>query len=727
MEEISLYYNYYDTSIYNNQYEKTFQNGGYIKIPFQNNKSLTEPNLIISNGNTSIKYKTENIYIFNNIHKIPLFYKSSKYKVLPPDDENEEPQTNSFADGELVIEHTPLTNGTQKVYTVFLLKTSTDSLTMVDELIMPSQATANLSYPTPTSEKLLSQSTSNSLLSTLRTDEKVKLVNTISLNDILNKDGEAKSMTNKNQTVFIFKKPILYTSFDFHSSTLCSEENSFSSTLRSDEKEFSVANKGKTEHSNTLVERDGMDNFQKCNVGKLLKSKEYLFPVFKKQEYNTYKVYVQLPDKSTTNIFKTYPREPSTWSPSIVRSVEYHNLPSSVTANSFSSILDSDEKMNNNSSEIIAESKDNFIGTSPDVHRTVGDKIIGTSPDVHRTVGDDIFSYTSLRKIEGLTGVAIDDNIEDNKPISNSKKYSVEPTELQLTNNLKLVCNSSGNSEGNVLFEPLRLWLIMLICVLIAVYLIIVIYCYNLCLKSDNFTINNKYYYLLVIHILLAVIFFPLLTSWMLEIKYIGMFSVLFVIAVIITNSYNFINYAYEKQDTSFTPLNMYNLFIQYSKRFINDTYEFITVIVFFLFGYGISNSVLACLVTQKDANDNKWIYFNTVRYVNSNYPGIYWSRMPNCNYDDSETRYNQPDFNNAVPCDDFKKSIMSGSNSEIMGVFFLPLLTYLLYFISDKGLFDKEYKVNNIKFVIAAFAIVAAFIIFVIVLSLYFLIRKII
>jgi hypothetical protein len=117
INEISLFFNYYETNIYKTQYEKTFQNGGYIKIPFKNNRGLTEPNLIISDQNTKVTYRTENIYIFNNIHKIEGKLKS-KNKILPESNDDEE---GTFANGELVIEHVPITNGREKVYTVFLL------------------------------------------------------------------------------------------------------------------------------------------------------------------------------------------------------------------------------------------------------------------------------------------------------------------------------------------------------------------------------------------------------------------------------------------------------------------------------------------------------------------------------------------------------------------------------------------------------------------------------
>lgn len=227
MEEISLYYNYYNTPIYKSQFEKTFANGGYIKIPFQSNKGLTEPNLIITNGNTNIKYKTENLYLFNNIHKIPLVSKKNKNKILPENEEDQE----VFADGELVIEHISLTNEFQKVYTVFLLSYSA----AVEE---------NGSLNKNPIDLLIKSSLS------MKKEEDVLSLNSLSLNHLLNIESSAKCVSNNERTVFIFKTPILTTSFDFLAETPQEVEGS---------------------------------------------SPELLFPIFKKKDYHNYKVYIQTP------------------------------------------------------------------------------------------------------------------------------------------------------------------------------------------------------------------------------------------------------------------------------------------------------------------------------------------------------------------------------------------------------------------------------------------------
>lgn len=94
----NLLYNYNDVTIYANQYEKTLKNGGYIKLPFSSYKSIINPNIILFPSQN--KYKTENMYIIKKTHNI----NSVNY------------------DGELIIEHSPITNG-DRIYTCFLLKT----------------------------------------------------------------------------------------------------------------------------------------------------------------------------------------------------------------------------------------------------------------------------------------------------------------------------------------------------------------------------------------------------------------------------------------------------------------------------------------------------------------------------------------------------------------------------------------------------------------------------
>ena len=112
-------YNYKNTTFYKNQFEKTLENGGYIKIPYPS-KSNT-PN-IISNQLFDGQYVTKNLYIIKKIHSVK----------------------NVTFNGELIIEHTSLTNNELPLYSCFLLVTSpvNTELTNIDKLI---QATSDVS------------------------------------------------------------------------------------------------------------------------------------------------------------------------------------------------------------------------------------------------------------------------------------------------------------------------------------------------------------------------------------------------------------------------------------------------------------------------------------------------------------------------------------------------------------------------------------------------------
>jgi len=94
----TINYNYEKTTFYKNQFEKTVENGGYIKIPYASKSNA--PN-ILSNDLFDGQYVTKNVYIIKKIHNI----KNTKF------------------DGELVIEHTSLTNNELPLYSCFLLKT----------------------------------------------------------------------------------------------------------------------------------------------------------------------------------------------------------------------------------------------------------------------------------------------------------------------------------------------------------------------------------------------------------------------------------------------------------------------------------------------------------------------------------------------------------------------------------------------------------------------------
>jgi hypothetical protein len=153
-----LIYDYYDTTLYLNQFEKNPEKGGYIKLPFTHSKSIIQPNLIHSPSQD--KYYTENLYLF----------RKSKNSAIEGVD----------YDGELLIEHSPITNGSEKVYTRIPLKTQTniDETNDLDKII----------YESLNSAHLLS-----------------KIV--LNLNDLLIHSHSC--LVNQNHSVFIFREPIL--------------------------------------------------------------------------------------------------------------------------------------------------------------------------------------------------------------------------------------------------------------------------------------------------------------------------------------------------------------------------------------------------------------------------------------------------------------------------------------------------------------------------------------
>ena len=123
--ESVLFYQYDETTIQYN--EKSPESDGYLKTPF-----ISKPNNpSIRYNNTN--YKTETLYIFKNIHK-------------------EFPE----CQGVLVIEHSPITNGFQKIYLCFPLrtdKTSFSNKTSIDSVFETGSSTINMmNYMTPDME-----------------------------------------------------------------------------------------------------------------------------------------------------------------------------------------------------------------------------------------------------------------------------------------------------------------------------------------------------------------------------------------------------------------------------------------------------------------------------------------------------------------------------------------------------------------------------------------------
>lgn len=150
-----LIYDYYDTNIYT-PYEKDLTKNGYIKIPFQNSKSTVQPNLILPNNE---KYKIENLYI----------YKKNKDSDLIKNEYN----------GELIIEHTPITNGKNKVYLFILLKTRPNI------------------YEESDIDKIIKKSFSDKMI--------------LNLNNFI-ENMNSSCLMNEEQNIFIFKTPLLISS-----------------------------------------------------------------------------------------------------------------------------------------------------------------------------------------------------------------------------------------------------------------------------------------------------------------------------------------------------------------------------------------------------------------------------------------------------------------------------------------------------------------------------------
>lgn len=153
-------FDYSDASITNVYKANVKNNDGYIEVPLKS--PGRSPNAIYLPKNT--KYKVEKLYIFKNIHNIE----------------------NQQYDGELIIEHTPITNDSgNKIYSCFLLKTDSTS------------------------------NTDNNIIDKIITRD-FESTQTVNMNNLINTKSEC--ITNKKNTVFIFTKSILvkstFTDFD---------------------------------------------------------------------------------------------------------------------------------------------------------------------------------------------------------------------------------------------------------------------------------------------------------------------------------------------------------------------------------------------------------------------------------------------------------------------------------------------------------------------------------
>jgi hypothetical protein len=111
-------YNYNESTFYKNQFEKTLKNGGYLKIPYASKSNMPNLSSDVYKGD----YIAKTLYIIKKTHVTGIDY-----------------------DGELIIEHSSLTNNEPPVYTCFLLKTQTSIQSDIDDLINgSSDCTLNL-------------------------------------------------------------------------------------------------------------------------------------------------------------------------------------------------------------------------------------------------------------------------------------------------------------------------------------------------------------------------------------------------------------------------------------------------------------------------------------------------------------------------------------------------------------------------------------------------------
>jgi hypothetical protein len=646
IKEVSLYYDYYETIIHKNQFEKTFQNGGYIKVPFINNRGLTEPNIIISDENSSTKYRSENIYITHNVHKIPFYLNKSKYDVLPI--LNEEDDT-VFSNGELIIEHIPITNTDKKIYTVFLLKTMSDSSfcskknkdneNIIDKLIKYSFNTNDINFPTNS----YGRSPENSFSSALPSDEKMNTLAEplcFSLNDLLssrrsvdeNKNsgerpkeiiGKLKCLTNNDNTVFIFKTPIICTSLQEISRVnrnAMNENSQFSDVIR-------------TTYNSLPINRFGV-------------SQDYfLFPVYNKNEYKNYKVIIQTPQTHVllTVLAEAVPKPKLNFSECNVEKFSF---------NSFGFDTASAKTVNFPTNSIGNSPENSFSSTL----RT------GESP-----------------YIETYTGIVYDD-------AAGSNADRVNVTDLKLTDNLQLVCSHNGvqqtdNMDNTVdkfnylLFISSFFFMIFFFCC--AVWSFQNDIMFNLYMVYfDIPALNGKEVCFIIINLLILLPSITLLLSWMTELFIIGLFWLVGSVGIMCASYISFYNKNIE--DLKKNDPTLEDFITVYTRDIINITPIFIftfiryaSILIMIAFSWMFCSFSLFTI----DYPTNSY-FLNTQRYVHDKYPGKTWHDLPRCN----DTEGSDPSI--PVTCTDFYRKRMSSNNRELFGVFFsVPILLYLFLY----------------------------------------------
>ncbi len=148
-KEPDFLYDYGKTTIYKKQYAKNVKSDGFIKMPFKSSDNTANPSLIISSSNT--KCETTNLYIYGNVHGIK--------------------EATETYDGELIIEHEPITNSYEKLYVCLLLKTDNGvkKTNVLDKIINDTMETSevlNLNELIPEKSEYIMNKTSNVIIFT---------------------------------------------------------------------------------------------------------------------------------------------------------------------------------------------------------------------------------------------------------------------------------------------------------------------------------------------------------------------------------------------------------------------------------------------------------------------------------------------------------------------------------------------------------------------------------
>lgn len=181
----NISYNYSNVPIYLNQVINTISNDGYFQIPFVSNN----PNVTI---NTSNQFKSTNLYITSSHNLLDISYS-----------------------GELIIEHSPITNGVNKLYTFFILVSdSTITPTSIDNLIITTNSTnstqVDISLNTNSDQIYYSDNIGNKF---------IIFTEPIKIN---------KNITPSNLNINIFNKPVSYSIIKKNNTTTNRSTESFS-------------------------------------------------------------------------------------------------------------------------------------------------------------------------------------------------------------------------------------------------------------------------------------------------------------------------------------------------------------------------------------------------------------------------------------------------------------------------------------------------------------------